>query len=111
MFYNNILKWLRIYLNIYTQIHQILYLYKQNINGPIDLSSFFKLKILDCSNNTITHLDNLPNTLIKLYCSGNKIITLNILPQCLMKFYCSNNNLIGFNNLPLNLIEFYCAKK
>ena len=38
-----------------------------------DLSNYTNLKRLNCSNNQITHLDNLPPTLTLLYCSNNKI--------------------------------------
>lgn len=39
-----------------------------------DLSKYTNLKILDCSNNNITHLDHLPLSLTTLYCSNNPLI-------------------------------------
>jgi len=39
-----------------------------------DLSIYSNLKILNCSYNQITSLDNLPLTLTELYCSNNPLI-------------------------------------
>ena len=35
----------------------------KNIKGILDLSKFKKIKILDCSNNKITQIINIPSTL------------------------------------------------
>ena len=39
-------------------------------------NKFTKLEILFCTNNKITELNKLPNTLKNLYCSWNKITEL-----------------------------------
>ena len=46
-----------------------------------DLTKYTNLKILKCSNNELTELNNLPNTLTELYCDNNQLQKLNNLPN------------------------------
>ena len=86
------------------------------------------LKILDCSNNNLTQIDNLPLQLIylncsfnqikkmdnlpsgieKIICCNNKISILEYLPFSVNHLDCSNNNILLLDNLPLNLIYLSC---
>jgi Leucine-rich repeat (LRR) protein len=59
---------------------------------PSWVSECKKLEILDCSRNNITHLDNLPPNLKKLYCYVNLITHLDNVPQSLLILECNINN-------------------
>ncbi len=48
----------------------------KNIEGSLDFTRFTKLIKLNCINNKITSLNNLPNSLIELYCIDNQITSL-----------------------------------
>ena len=49
------------------------------------------LKGLNCSNNTLTSLPELPDGLVWLYCSNNTLTSLPELPDGLKELDCSNN--------------------
>ena len=49
----------------------------KNISGPLDFSRFTKLEKLNCGDNNITSLNNLPNSLQELYCYDNNITNYN----------------------------------
>lgn len=57
----------------------------KNINGLLDVGNYQKLVKLDCSNNRITQIMNLPDSL--------------------KYFICENNLIQLMDNLPPNLIE------
>ena len=76
-----------------------------------DLSKYTKLKILKCSNNQITRLDNLPLGLLELRCSDNQITSLDNLHPGLIKLYCGSNQITSLDNLPLGLKGLYCYCK
>jgi hypothetical protein len=67
-----------------------------------------KLEYLDCSYNNITSLDNLSTLLEKLICSNNKICFLDKLPENLDYLDCTDNNIVELNNLPLGLTKLIC---
>ena len=73
-----------------------------------DLTRFTKLKVLYCSNNLLTELSNLPESLTELYCEHNLLTTLSKLPNSLTKLDCRHNLLTALINLPNSLIEFKC---
>lgn len=58
------------------------------------------LKILNCSHNLIINLDNLPFELEILDCSFNKLVNLDYLPSGIIKLNCSHNDLVCLDNLP-----------
>ena len=68
------------------------------------------LEILDCGYNKITHLDNLPLTLEQLYCHNNKITHLDNLPLTIELLYCNDNQITHLDNLPTTLEYLYCYK-
>jgi hypothetical protein len=54
---------------------------------------------LDCRNNKLKELKNLPNTLVYLDCSNNKLTELKNLPNTLQALECGNNQLTSLTNL------------
>ena len=56
---------------------------RKQINGILNLDKFSNLTELDCRENKITKLDNLPNSLTKLDCEKNQITNLDNLPNSL----------------------------
>ena len=62
------------------------------------------LRILSCSYNKISNLDNMINTIINCNCSHNKIKYFNNLSESLLYFNCSFNQLFVFEQIPENLI-------
>ena len=68
-----------------------------------DLSKYINLKILDCRDNQIKHLKNLPSKLKVLYCSNNQITNLDNLPSTLTHLYCSGNQITTLPILPETL--------
>ena len=75
---------------------------------PDDIDKYTNLQELDCDNNEITILDNLPSNLQELYCYSNNLTSLDNLPNSLNALNCQNNKLTSLDNLPLNLQELYC---
>ena len=74
-----------------------------------DITKYINLIELDCQNNAITRLDNLPPGLQKLDCQDNAIVRLDNLPPVLQILKCQNNNITSLNNLPLGLLKLYCS--
>ena len=81
----------------------------KNLSILPDLSRFTCLQKLDCSQNQLTRLDNLPSTLQELDCSGNQIIQLNNLPRLLQLLKCEFNQLTNLDNLPYSLHKLNCS--
>jgi hypothetical protein len=73
-----------------------------NIKGILDLEDFDKIKELDCSNNKITEIINIPWSLAKLNCSNNNIKSLLNLPDSLKTLNCKKNNLEKLH-YPINI--------
>ena len=68
------------------------------------------LKILDChSNNNLSSLPELPNSLIELYCWNNNLSSLPKLPNSLKYLDCGNNSLSSLPELPNSLKRLYCS--
>jgi len=59
----------------------------QNLQVLPDLSLYTNLQRLDCHNNKLTRLDNLPPNLQTLYCSNNQLTRLDNLPSTLRELY------------------------
>lgn len=81
----------------------------KNIKGKIIFTNFEELKKINCSNNNITDVDDLPNTIEELDCSYNDIEKLDNLPENLIKLYCHNNEIIELNNLPSKIKYLGCS--
>ena len=76
-----------------------------------DLTKYTNLKKLNCSENKLTHLDNLPINLTELNCSYNKLTHLDNLPINLTTLYCFDNSLTYDFNPTLENIRKYNKKK
>ena len=63
---------------------------------------------LDCRNNQLTQLPRLPGELGNLYCDNNQLIKLPDLPFGLYDLSCTNNKLEQLPNLPTGLGNLYC---
>ena len=73
-----------------------------------NLSRFKKLEILNCRNNNLTSLPDLPENLKELYCCDNNLNSLPVLPKNLKELYCCDNNLTSLPVLPEKLEKLYC---
>ena len=70
---------------------------------------FFKsLQTLDCSNNNLDTLVNLPHFLRTLICADNRLIYLPNIPDSVTFFSCGQNQLDSLPTLPINLFHFDC---
>jgi Leucine-rich repeat (LRR) protein len=74
-----------------------------------DLTRFKNLRKLNCHNNKLTSLSNLPQSLEILYCTSNQLTSLSNLPQSLKELYCYSNKLTSLSNLPENLEILDCT--
>jgi hypothetical protein len=68
------------------------------------------MKIINCNNNKIMKLDDLPVGLEELYCEYNKLKSLNNLPRGLIKLSCRGNDINELLYLPLSLIWLDCSE-
>ena len=76
-----------------------------------DLSGYINLQKIDCRNNKLTSLDNLPSTLTELSCYKNQLTFLDNLPSPLTILKCFVNPL-QYNFEPtLKNIRAYNANK
>jgi Leucine-rich repeat (LRR) protein len=74
-----------------------------------DLSRFYKLRELQCTDNQLTQLPTLPPTLKYLTCCHNELTQLPTLPPTLIMLYCSNNELTQLPTLPPTLTMLLCC--
>lgn len=68
------------------------------------------LIILNCDNNALTSLPQLPLALNVLRCENNQLEDLPPLPSRLTNLFCSNNRLRAIPTLPTSLTALYCRK-
>jgi Leucine-rich repeat (LRR) protein len=77
---------------------------------PENLCTMFPhLKILACSNNILTSLPPLGNTLEDLYCINNALSRLPPLPETLKHLHCGLNQLDELPPLPPGLEDLTCT--
>jgi len=67
-----------------------------------------KITELDYSNQGLTSLPELPESLVALFCFNNKLSELPELPESLEILECYNNQLSELPELPDSLKELYC---
>ena len=66
--------------------------------------------MLECSDNNIRVLENIPLCLKWLYCNNNQLSRLpDNLPYTLVELLCNNNKLTSLPTLPPNLLRLWCA--
>lgn len=76
----------------------------------IDLLCHENMKLINCCNNEIIKLDDLPVGLKALYCEYNKLTSLNNLPRELITLSCRGNNINELLYLPLSLMWLDCSE-
>ncbi len=83
----------------------------KSISNLQGINYFSKLTWLDCSNNNLTSLYNVPTSLQTLYCQNNKITSFNYLQNCssLKSLNCSNNQISSLTNLPTSIEFLDCS--
>jgi Leucine-rich repeat (LRR) protein len=74
-----------------------------------DLCAFKHLKVLYCSENQLTEIVSLPDSLEELLCSFNKLKTLPSLPPKLKTLICDHNELKTLPPLPQTLYRLNCS--
>lgn len=72
------------------------------------IEAFVNLKNLECVENKITAISNLPAGLIRLDCSMNELKSIGILPTSLEELSCAVNKLTSLPKLPESLKIIYC---
>jgi len=80
-----------------------------NIKNLTGIEAFVNLQVLNCSNNQLIALPNLPANLQVLNCSNNQLETLPILPNNLTGLYCAQNHLSIIAALPNSLQYLSCS--
>ena len=73
-----------------------------------NLTRFTNLKIINCFNNLLTSIPELPKNLKELYCHNNKLVSLPSLNENLEHLDCSNNELTVLPKLNKKLKEILC---
>jgi hypothetical protein len=96
--------------NGFDKIKTIRFLEKGKITDIIGYPSI--LEILDCHDQFISDLLNLPSNLIELNASGNIMLNAISLDKLsnLKKLNISDNSIENLDNLPTSLIELICSK-
>lgn len=79
-------------------------LQEKNLKWLPDLTRFTQLRLFSCSNNKLTSLPALPDSLETLFCSNNILTNLPALPLSLKELYCDNNKLTSLPLLPDNVL-------
>ncbi len=80
------------------------------ITNLYGIQFFTNLTYLECKNNGLASLPELPATLIELYCNSNQLTSLPKLPESLTVLDCSSNELTGLPKLPPSLKNLSCFK-
>jgi hypothetical protein len=75
-----------------------------------DLTRFKHLRVIHCSNNRLTSIDNLPDNIEFIFCSNNRITCINNLPFWLSGLFCNNNRIQYIKELPPYLLRLFCNK-
>ena len=78
--------------------NQKLFLKNEYLTVLPDLSNKTNILWLDCSDNYLTSLNNLPPNLETLYCSGNSLTRLDNLPLSITYLNCDNNEITSLDN-------------
>ena len=86
----------------------VLYLDSSHLQGKLPLPPQLMVTKLDCSNNKLTALPELPASLSELNCNWNQLTTLPELPASLTYLECDSNQLTTLPELPASLTKLWC---
>ncbi len=78
------------------------------INDLTGVASFVNLEFLNCPNNQLTTLPQLPSTLETIDCSFNQLTSIPQLPSSLKTLECTFNQLTSLPPLPPSLSDLIC---
>ena len=81
----------------------------QSISNLEGIQYFDSLLTLNCNQNPIISLPNLPTGLTLLNCSYTDLVALNNLPNSITTLICGNTPLTSISNLPISLIYLLCS--
>ena len=82
--------------------------FNNNISSLEGIQYFDNLQSLNCSNNLLTELTYLPNTISTLLCANNDISLLVNFPSAAVIIDCSWNSIDSLPTLPTPLLSLYC---
>lgn len=82
----------------------------QGITNLYGIQFFTSLTSLQCQNNGLYSLPELPNSLLELYCNSNQLTSLPALASSLTILDCSSNQLTNLPALPATLKNLACSK-
>jgi Leucine-rich repeat (LRR) protein len=80
------------------------------ITNLYGIQFFTSLTYLECKNNGLASLPELPATLLELYCNSNQLTSLPKLPTSLEVLDCSSNELTSLPVLPSSLKNLTCFR-
>jgi hypothetical protein len=66
------------------------------------------LQYLDCGINQLTSIPSLPANILIFWCPSNQLTSLPNLPATIWNFDCGYNQLTSLPSLPANLLRLYC---
>lgn len=96
------------YLNSLPDYQEIIVVSDRGLTSLPSLERFYNLKTLNCSNNKLTSLPKLNNTLEKLFCRHNELTELPQLNNSLRELVCRNNKLTKLPELNRYLRHLNC---
>jgi hypothetical protein len=82
---------------------------QSNLQGELPLPFQLMVTKLDCGDNRITALPELPSSLTRLNCNSNQLTALPELPARLALLACSSNQLTALPKLPVSLTWLACS--
>ena len=82
---------------------------RSSLQGELPLPPQLMVTKLYCSDNQITALPELPDSLTLLNCRYNDLTTLPELPTSLPELWCDHNQLVALPELPPSLAKLYCS--
>ena len=78
-------------------------------NSFEEIPNYDKIVYIVCSDNQLSSLPKLPNSLKELYCEDNQLTSLQELPNSLQTLYCGDNQLTSLLELPNSLQVLSCG--
>jgi Leucine-rich repeat (LRR) protein len=87
-----------------------LYLTGRGLQGELPLPPQLMVTKLDCGDNDLTALPELPVSLTQLSCDRNQLTTLPVLPARLARLNCGHNQLASLPELPASLTDLDCLE-